>query len=142
MPLRIIEIVVPLSATTILDELPSASSLHGRWDVPLGDGRMISRMLVDAKLVEGMLDDLQSRFSKDDGYRVMLFSVEATLPKIEEAANGDPPLTKSTGRISREELFDDVSHSAEISNVFMLQVVLATLVAAVGLMRNDTAILV
>jgi len=144
MPLRILEIILPNTSAKSLKDLPHDGDVLGRWDVPLEDERVSIRLLVDSALVEEMMDELQSRYGNVDGYRVMLFNVEATLPRIEKQekpASHEPP-KKTSERISREEIFDDIAKSANVSNVFMAQVVLATLVAAVGLMRNDVAILV
>lgn len=143
MPLRLIEIIVPGAYAKALDELPNAEGVLGRWDDDLGDDTALIRLLVNAEHTEEMLDVLENRFSQLDGFRVMLLPVEATLPRPEVPEEGESaPSKKSPARISREELYNDVSESAKISRVFVAQVILATLVAAVGLIRNDTAIII
>jgi uncharacterized hydrophobic protein (TIGR00341 family) len=45
-------------------------------------------------------------------------------------------------RISREELYQDIAQGAQLSRVYLLTVVLSTLVAAVGLLRGDVAVII
>ncbi len=144
MPLRLIEIVLPSASLAAVDLLPSGDSVVGRWDSALDDERVLIRMLVKSENTEALLDDLASRFSNTQQFRVILLPVEATLPRlVEPAPSSDAPQPpKSADRISREELVDDVAQGAKLSRVFIVQTLLATIVAAVGLIRNDTAIII
>lgn len=144
MPLRLIESIIPTVSLSVLDTFPEYGKVIGRWDEMLNDDKALVRMLVDATDVEKLVDGLVERFASVDEFRVMLLPVEATLPrpKEPEPTNEDPDEEKSPGRISREEIFDAVSAGANVTKVFMAQAVLATLVAAVGLFRGDTAILI
>jgi uncharacterized hydrophobic protein (TIGR00341 family) len=73
----------------------------------------------------------------------LLLRVEATLPRPPEPEEDESETSqKSAERISREELYSAVAQSAAFSRIFVAQVILATLVAAVGLMRGDTAIII
>ncbi|NIV11538.1 MAG: TIGR00341 family protein, partial [Aliifodinibius sp.] len=79
----------------------------------------------------------------------MLFEVQATLPhpneKDEEEKTDqeqDGSEEKSMGRISREELYSDVSSGSEFNTVFIGLVLLSTLVAGVGLVRDDVAVII
>ena len=144
MPLRLIESIIPTSSLSVFDSLPDSGKVVDRWDEVLNDDKALVRMLVDASDVEKLVDGLVEQFSGVEGFRVMLLPVEATLPRQEESEATEPAEKeeKSAERISREEIFNSVSQGANVTKVFVAQVVLATLVAAVGLMRNDTAILI
>ena len=143
MALRLLEIIVPKASVDAIDRLPSTGDVIDRWDAQLGEDQVSVRMLVDAKHAECILDDLQGQYADADGFRLILLPVEATLPRPEEKEETvGSEAEKSPERISREELYDDVVHSAEISRVFIAQVVIATLVASVGLIRDDTAVII
>ncbi len=144
MTLRLIEIILPRNSADSIRELPSIRDVVDRWDDVLNNDKSLVRILVNTKHTEGMLDDLESRFAHDEGFRVMLLPVEATIPRLQEnKADGSAnEQRKSPDRISREEIYHDVVQSATVSRVFMAQVVLATVVAAVGLMRDDTALII
>jgi len=145
MPLRLIESIVPSSALSVFDSIPEDGKVVDRWGEVLNDEKALVRMLVDANEVEGLMDKLVDKFADVDGFRLMVLPVEATLPRPvepEPEAEAEVAGTKSPERISREEIYNSVSAGANLSKVFVAQVILATLVAAVGLMRGDTAILI
>lgn len=143
MSLRLIESIVPTTSLSRFDSLSESGKVVDRWDEMLNDDKALVRILVDASDVEKLVDGLVDQFSGVDGFRVMLFPVEATLPRPEKSETESAEKEeKSAERISREEIFNSVSQGANVTHVFIAQVVLATLVAAIGLMRNDTAILI
>jgi len=143
MSLRLIESIIPTSSLSVFDSMPENGKVVGRWDEVLNDDKSLVRMLVDSSDVEKLVDDLVDRFAGVEEFRVMLLPVEATIPRPEKPEpTEDVKEEKSPERISREEIFNSVSQGANVTNVFIAQVILATLVAAVGLMRNDTAILI
>ena len=143
MSLRLIEIILPKESTDVIDQLPSNDNVLGRWDDLLNDGQAIVRILVDAANTEAMLDDLEDRFSHLTGFRVILLPVEATLPRPSEFKDEESKQSqKSPERISREEIYADVAEGAKVSRTFIAQVVIATVVAAVGLMRDDNAVII
>ncbi|MDA8745140.1 TIGR00341 family protein [Rubripirellula amarantea] len=143
MSLRLIEIIVSGESAAAINGLPSVEHVLGRWDTELGDGQRMVRILVNSDKAEAMLDDLEGRFSTQPGFRVMLLPVEATLPRPSDSATDK---TKNNARlqsrISREEIYNDVTQGANVSRVYLAQVVIATVVAAVGLMRDDNAVII
>ena len=143
MSLRLIEIIVPTASVDAIAELPNAQDVLGRWDDRLGEDLSLVRALVSVEQTEEMIDELESRFSQVDGFRVMLLPVEATLPRPKEPEKRESKTKKkSPERINREEIYEEVTKSTRISRIFAAQSLLATLVAAVGLMRNDTAVII
>lgn len=143
MPIRLIEIVAPLQRVGQISHVADKVSVIQRWDDQLNEDLALVRLLVKTEHTEEMLDALQNQFADVDQFRVMILPVEATIPRVDELEDDQTPSSKkSPERISREELYHDIAHSARISKVFVAQVVLATLVAAVGLSRGDTAIII
>ncbi|UCG52921.1 MAG: TIGR00341 family protein [Candidatus Latescibacterota bacterium] len=121
------------------------------WTEELSSGVGRARVLLPAERTEIVLDALQQRFGSRPGFRVLLLRVEATLPKLAEeddeqdtpaAATPKTPDAKDRSRISREELYQDIVDSARLSSVFLITVSLSTLVAAMGLIRGDVAIVI
>jgi uncharacterized hydrophobic protein (TIGR00341 family) len=80
----------------------------------------------------------------------VILPVEATIPAVPAPERGAPAaeggvaasVATPLGRISREELYEDVAQAAKLTPVFLITVVLSTVVAAVGLIRGDVAILI
>ncbi|QDT12707.1 TIGR00341 family protein [Stieleria marina] len=143
MALRLLEMVIPHDATASVGDLPSVNKVIERWDDQLNDKQSLVRMLVNAVDSEALLDDLENRFSDVNGFRLILLNVEATIPRPSvTVSETTDPATKSPERISREEIYHDVAQGANVTHVFLAQVVIATVVAAVGLLRNDNVVII
>lgn len=144
MALRLIELILPADAAVDIEKLTRIDEVLERWDDSLSGGMMLVRMLVRTEQTEALLDQLESRFGNIAGFRVILLPIEATLPRVQERLPDKEFKSeeKISQRISREELYTDIVESAKLSRVFLASTVLATLVAAVGLMRDDTAIII
>jgi len=147
---RILELIAPPEATEEARTFVEEEEVLGVWSDTLEDGYSVLRVLVDANRTEALTDALTEKFSHVEGFRIMLFEVQATLPQPnekdeeEEKANQeqDKSEEKSIGRISREELYSDVASGSELNIVFIGLVLLSTLVAGVGLVRDDVAVII
>ena len=105
------------------------------------------RILLEAQDAEALSDLLVRQFGSRDGFRLLLLPVEATLPAAEpqadiEAEGGASSPSRRSQRISREELYEDLAQAAELTPVYAVMVALSTVVAAIGLVRGDVAIVI
>jgi uncharacterized hydrophobic protein (TIGR00341 family) len=93
-----------------------------------------------------MMDALEKRFSQIEGFRMFLLAVEASVPRPETKekppvksgeANIEEIPEKKGIRISREELYSDVDQMTKLTWIYIVLIVLASIVAAVGILRNN-----
>lgn len=154
MALRLADVVVPEAdaeeLSALLDEEVRTVTV---WRYQTEEGRAGVRILLVSEATEGLLDSLADRFGDREAFRVVLQSVEATLPRHddesddeEEASGGEPQAEEDDGaapmRISREELYQDVSDASALSPVYLVTVGLSTVVAGAGLLRGDVAVVI
>ena len=150
MSLRVMEIVVPGEDLAGLRETLEKQSVVDLWIEELSSGLGRARVLLPTEKTENVMDLLDERYGGKSGFRVMLLSVEATIPELPEKQDdkasppASPPVSKSrdVNRVSREELYQDITDGARLSKVFLITVALSTLVAAIGLIRGDVAIII
>jgi uncharacterized hydrophobic protein (TIGR00341 family) len=93
------------------------------------------------------MDTLEDRFGASEGFRLVLLGTEAVLPRPEaEEAEGGEEEGKEEGRsrdrISREELYADVTEGLRVSPTHLAMAGLSAVVAAVGLLRDDVAVVI
>ena len=148
MSLRIVEVILPTDhvpeLTGLLDERP----LLGLWTSSIDETKSIARALVPMPETEALTDQVTGPFSHLSDFRLMLFTVEATIPMpAESSPEEDEEGEGEAGpappqRISREELYHDVEEGASLSWTYVAMVALSTLVATFGLMRDDVAIII
>ncbi|NGP87845.1 TIGR00341 family protein [Fodinibius halophilus] len=144
MNLRMIEVIAPAEALTEARKTVDEENIMGVWSDTIDDGRGILRMLVNMDQTETISDTLSKQFGNEEDFRIMLFSVEATLPQpeINEEEQESAEEDDVPARISREELYADVTSGSELTPVYLAMVVLSTLVAGIGLILDDVATII
>lgn len=147
MPLRQIEIVIPKDREKACKQLLQDESVEHYWQNSSELSGFMLKVLVDAVHTERFLDKAEQLFGGEEGYRLVMVSVDATLPRIEKEPEDveaddseDKPLQGV--RVSREELYSDISDAVTLTRVYMALVILSTIVAALGILRDNTAVVV
>lgn len=146
MPLRLIEITASGAAAPELATLLEEHHIVDLWASD-GEGNSgLARIVVDAGQAEAVTDALVDRYGSEEGFRLTVTSLEATLPKVEAAEKEDEEERQeeasNSRRISREELYEDLAHSSRLTPTYAVMVALSALVAAVGLIRGDVAVII
>jgi len=155
MALRLIQITAPRELEP--EELVDRSRLLAVWNDCRDDDTRVIHLAVPAEKTEAIMDDLEERLGHREGFRLVLLEIEALVPRPEEedeegeddeaSESGEPEeesqeKAEKRFRISREELHADVTDGLEISPIFLGMTVLSAVVAAVGLLRNDLAVVI
>jgi uncharacterized hydrophobic protein (TIGR00341 family) len=149
MPLRVMQIFLPRDSDKNLDELLEGRQILGRWRDTDTD-QVVLHLLVPAEETEPIMDRCEQQFGSVEGFHVVLFPVEAVLPRLKPEPETDTekePETEekeqnSKQRISREELYAEVTEGLDISRVYLGMSILSAVVAVVGLMRDDVAVII
>ncbi len=149
MALRLIELTVPGKELERIRELVKDIPVIDIWASGSENASGTVRILLDAQYTEALSDVLVRQFGSRDNFRLVSLSVEATIPPVEPTAvNGTAPgegneqANEGTHRNSREELYEDLSEASALTPVYVVMVALSTVVAAVGLVRGDIAIVI
>ena len=155
MPLRKIEIVVPDEKESSCKELLEDDSVIHYWRDHSDQSGHILKVLVDAVDTENFLDKAEKKFNNSEGFRLVMTTVDATLPRIEkEEDEEEGESSDSNGseeeeddnikniRVSREELYTEISDAVDLNRVYMSLVMLSTVVAALGILRDNTAVVI
>jgi uncharacterized hydrophobic protein (TIGR00341 family) len=152
MALRLMQIFIPEDAGLDVEKLLDGREVLGTWrDATIND-RVVIHLLVPAEETEPIMDRFEQAYAHSDAFRVVLFPVEAALPRPAPADEPEPDAGQAEaeskdsltepGRISREELYSDVAEALGINRVFVAMAVLSAIVATVGLMRDDVAVII
>lgn len=144
MDLRLVEVVLATDSVKRIPELLSEQSTLGIWDESLDDEHRLSRILTTADEVEAIIDRMQSAFGERPDLRILVFRVEATapVPEIEKDEQEPEDSKRSSERVSRQELHAAISKSIGLTSTFLILIVLSTIVAGIGLIRDSVAIII
>lgn len=109
----------------------------------LAENQVLAQMVVDTSNSEKVLDKLQQFYGSQEGFHVTVLPIEALLPRPQEEPKDQKNKNgKSKKRISREELYQEMSSGLRVRSTFVAFVLLSSIVAAIGIYRSDIAILV
>ncbi len=138
--MKIIEVVVDAGH---LDTLVGLAEQHGAIDswysIAEDDQRHSFRMLVDDEKRQVMLDALQHLLANVENYRILVIPIEAALPRIQQ---DDETKKVKTTNATREELYNQIEKDARLETNYLILVFLSTVVAAIGLLENNVAVIV
>ncbi|NND83195.1 MAG: TIGR00341 family protein [Gammaproteobacteria bacterium] len=103
------------------------------------DGERASiRMFVEDQQIQSTLDRLQTTLAPEAEALTLLIPVDAQLYEQENLIEADQEQVSTT----REELFLEISRGTECDRNFVLLVVLATVVSAIGIAEDNVAVVV
>ena len=154
--MKIIEVIAdPGHHDTIL-AIAEQQQVEDFWSIPNNeDGRIITRFLVSPEKRQKVLDALQTILHNAENYHVLIIPLDTALPKQAEvdfdsltAEQQEEEKTKEKERKkaalmnTREEILVQVEKDAQLDNNFILLVILSAIVAAIGLLENNIAVIV
>ena len=151
MSLRLIEIFLPEGYKNVVKEALKELDVLDIWQETVEGDRAHMKILVSTGETETVLDLLEKRYSHMEGFRIILLPVEATIPrpKPEEKTHIESTAapTKKHAislwiRVSREELYADIEKTVKISWVFFAMVFFSSIVASVGILRNNIVFII
>jgi uncharacterized hydrophobic protein (TIGR00341 family) len=137
--MKIIEIIADAGNA---DTVAGIAEHYNARDFRLGykgeDGRQAMRLLVSDEKAQAILDALQGALTTQEGTHIMLIPVEAALPRLPEAEEKAEEKAAAT----REALYDSIEKNSRLNVNFLVLVVLSTIVAAIGLIENNVAVVI
>ncbi len=150
MPLRLMEMICPADKGEEVDQIVAEHEPLDLWHDQLVDERIMVKVLLPAERAEPLLDELQSRYGGMEGFRILLLAVEAAVPRPEELNKEEEDAEQEEkkereaehARISRQELYEEVTASAELSAVYLIMTAAACLVAAIGMLYGNIPVIV
>lgn len=143
MALRLVEVICRAGSGDLVERVLTSHDLLEHWRETIDDDRLRFRLLMSAEEAEAVLDELDRLLGASDlDFRATLLPVEATIPRLEEQPDSGKKTKRRPERVSREEMYERLRAGAQADLPFLAFVVLSVVVAAIGLIRNDTAVLI
>ena len=136
--MRLIEIVADAGHTDTLSGIADQHEITDYWwGAPADDGRRSFRMLVNDAARQPVMDALQQLLGTSENTRIVVLPVDTVLPRALD--EGDRP---KSSKATREELYSRIEQGARIDGNFLLLTFLSTVVAAIGLIEDNVAVVI
>jgi uncharacterized hydrophobic protein (TIGR00341 family) len=145
---KLIEVYLPQNKKKIAKDIFNNHDVGDFWYDQLSSKQGIFRLVVDSGKTEALLDLLQRNFSKTKGFRVFVLNLDACIPREKE---DDIEISKSVKtkrklaqmiRISRAELYTKIVHNTRLSWIYILMIIISTIVASIGLLRDSVTVII
>lgn len=147
MALRLLEVILPEENFNDVSELLKQNEITDYWQTCSCESKIIFKIILQVEKTEELIDQFENRYKHLESFRLILFPLEASYPspkqiekKSEESLSTESQ--KTPLRVSRQELYNDIFDSSKLTTIFLVMVLLSTIVAAVGLLRDNTAIII
>ncbi len=149
MALRLIAFLLPQNSEPSLGDVLNELSIIQHWEEKASEDVILLHVLAEASQVESIVHALEVGFAHHKEFRAILMEVMATSPPVANGADAsaeEKPEAEaekpSPERVACLELTEQLSGAAEISKNYILTVLLSAIVAAVGLVRDNVAIII
>lgn len=127
-----IETVAPATSEDAIVRIAKQNQVADFWTSSKSDKQIAIKMLVEKGKSQKILDLLQAAMQGKTNFRVVAYPLEVALPY-----ESSKPAT-----VSREALLNQLSAQAKLDGHFMMLVFLSTIVAAIGLIENNIAVII
>lgn len=97
-------------------------------------GRVVTKILATEGHIQNIVDKFNALLDKTTQHRLIVTNVESSLPRVES----ETPVPKT----EREALYKEAKSNARLDWVFVSMVVLSTVVATIGLLENNVAVII
>jgi uncharacterized hydrophobic protein (TIGR00341 family) len=149
--LSMIEMTLEREVARFVQEAVRTCNLLDFWLYDIDRGMSTVRILALSEEVEAIMDILEKNYGSLQEFRIIVLPVEATLPRLlttdrilADLKGRVFELRKQAGpkRMSREALYVSVVDSTSLSASFLALAILSSVVASIGLLRDNVAIVI
>jgi uncharacterized hydrophobic protein (TIGR00341 family) len=139
--MRLIDIIADAGHLDTLVSIAEQYKVTDSWQgSKCEDGRVVFHILVNDSSRQALVDALQNAVGTSEGVRIIIKPVDAVLPRDDDSTPKDMKIISGTQ--TREELYDDIRRGAELDSTFLLLAGLSTIVASIGLLEGNVAVIV
>ena len=139
--MRIIEIITDCGHVDTLQGLAEQHTLLDFWSIPCDQqDRCNIRLLVRPENQQQVLDSIQSIIGASENSRIIVLPVEATIPRPEAIEETEKKKISTTR--TREELYQKIVSGIQLDSTFIWMVILSTIVASIGLLADNVAVVI
>lgn len=130
-----IEAIAPPSNEDAITRIAKQSDARDYWISSQSEKQVAIKILVDKAKSQKLLDQLQHLMEGKSNFRVVAYPLEVALPY-------DKQLQTHSTTVTREALLSQLKAQGNLDGHFLMLVFLSTIVAAIGLIENNVAVII
>lgn len=137
--MQLVEVIAPPENLKKLPAIVAALKIEKLWPAGGTKDLAVYHILVEKEKIQELLDALQGILGPDGN--IVLITPEAVLPH-NAPSDSEEETKKSSMETTREELYVEVEKGARLGSNFLLLVTLSTIVASIGLIKDNVAVVI
>jgi len=138
--MRIIEVLADCGHADTIRSIAEQQEILECW---IGhsdeETRCSMQLVIQPEKLQAVIDAVQSSLSGSENWRILIKPVEAIIPRSEQAEEKEK---KHAGTRAREEIYTNVETGARLDTNYLLLVVFSTIVATIGLIEDNVAVVI
>ncbi len=141
MNLRLVKVFLPLTEEQNIRKLLSSYSWLETESIFKSQQQLLVNILLEEERVETVVDDLKQKFPQLEDWQLLILSVET------KSAQTEPNTPKSSAtnkdhRFYEKEIYHQISQSIRLDTTEISLVILATAIAAIGLVQSSEVVII
>jgi len=136
---KILQIISDNSLIKEIRETIVDFDVINQWENKIDKSRFQLSLLIETSRSQEILDKLQPFLRKHPETQILILPIEATLPNANNFSNSK--IDRKTS-ITREEMYNDLYKNSKLTFDYLILIFCSTLVASVGLITDNIAVLV
>lgn len=139
---RLIHLRAPADSVDKLLDLSECPDILDWTMEPKNDGQRVVTMLVGSARRQDVLDRIQRVMPKEGNWRILIQPLEAAIPKPQGPEDFQEERARAKRIQSREELYNDITSGLTIDSNFLALVILSSIVAAIGMLKDNVSVVI
>ena len=141
--MKIIDIIADQGHADTIRGIAEQYEVTDCWVSTAGeDERCIARIIVPEKNTQDILDALQGFLGSSERARISVMPTDVVLPRPKKSEDDEKKEKARTLVASRESLYNSIEKNSHLDGNYLLLVFLSTIVAAIGLIENNVAVVI
>ena len=139
--MKIIEVITETGHLDTIVGIAEQHELYYHLGPEDETGQRAIRLLVGPEKRQTVLDALQNILGSSETSRIIVIPTEVVLPRRKEEDKEERATEKSTAA-TREELYHQIEKGSRLDSTYLLLVLLSTIVATIGLIEDNVAVVI
>ncbi len=141
MALRLIEVYGLSADKKEFEKILENITIYGLWQDVLTKDKTVTNILVASEQTEPALNKIEEKYSSEKDFHILVLPVEASIPRPEKEKIKE--YEEKTGeRICLEEIYQNLTEKVSFSKTFFVLIILASIVAAIGIYYDNVAVVI
>ena len=141
MNLRLVKVFLALSEEQNIQKLLSNYSWLETASLSKSQQQLSIDILLEEKRVETLVNDLKQKFPHLEDWQLSIVPVELKSTQV-DLTSSESRETDRDNRLDRKEIYHQISQSIRLDSTEVALVVLATAIAAIGLVQNSQVVII